>query len=281
MKVLDLYAGTGSATQAFEDRGHDVRSVEKDEAFDGIDHYCDMRAFARNPRKWLGDWTPDVSHNSPPCYAFAMAGSGSKAAWDRAQAGNPKPSDPPLSEFRWHYEQGHGFYGKRTPNDQRAVLGCELVLCALATVRELEPTYWWIENPMGGLRTMGFMEALVGEPPNGREAFVEERPSYVSEGLARWILDVDAEHHDVTYCQYWNPRLDVEPQPRMKRTDLWGSFPDWWEPRKKCKNGYPCHEAAPRGSDTGTQALDPKDRARVPYELGNDLARACEVALGL
>lgn len=67
----------------------------------------------------------------------------------------------------------------------------------------------------------------------------------------------------VTYCQYGDGR--------MKPTDLWGVVPNW-KPRKPCKNGWPCHEAAPRGSKTGTQGVKgAKDRSKVPYELGKDL----------
>jgi len=70
----------------------------------------------------------------------------------------------------------------------------------------------------------------------------------------------------VTYCQYGDTR--------MKPTDLWGAVPNW-TPRPMCKNGAPCHEAAPRGSKTGTQGLKgSKERSRVPYALGVELLQA-------
>jgi site-specific DNA-cytosine methylase len=50
----------------------------------------------------------------------------------------------------------------------------------------------------------------------------------------------------VSYCQYGDSR--------MKPTDIWTNA-TWWKPRTICKNGDPCHEAAPRGSRTGTQGL--------------------------
>ena len=62
----------------------------------------------------------------------------------------------------------------------------------------------------------------------------------------------------VTYCQYGDSR--------MKPTDLWNNLD--WTPREMCKNGMPCHEAAPRGSKTGTQGLkDNYERSKVPREL--------------
>jgi len=66
----------------------------------------------------------------------------------------------------------------------------------------------------------------------------------------------------VTYCQYGDTR--------MKPTDIWHSSP--WIPRPMCKNGMPCHEAAPRGSKTGTQGLKGNyERSKVPEELCNDI----------
>ena len=75
----------------------------------------------------------------------------------------------------------------------------------------------------------------------------------VVQGLQRWTI---------TYCQYGDTR--------MKPTDLWGELD--WTPRQPCKNGSPCHEAAPRGSRTGTQGIKgAKDRSRVPYELSTEV----------
>jgi hypothetical protein len=66
----------------------------------------------------------------------------------------------------------------------------------------------------------------------------------------------------VTYCQYGDNR--------MKPTDLWHNLN--WTPRPMCKNGMPCHVAAPRGSKTGTQGLKGAyERSKVPYELCKEL----------
>lgn len=89
--------------------------------------------------------------------------------------------------------------------------------------------------------------------------FVIENPR----GLMRKMGAVEyLPRHTVTYCQYGDSR--------MKPTDLWTNVP--WEPRKMCKNGMTCHEAAPRGSKTGTQGLkDAYERSKVPSELCEEL----------
>jgi len=70
----------------------------------------------------------------------------------------------------------------------------------------------------------------------------------------------------ITYCQYGDTR--------MKPTDLWGYVPNW-RPRPACKNGDTCHEAAPRGSRTGTQGLaNAKTRSMIAPELGQDIRQA-------
>lgn len=62
----------------------------------------------------------------------------------------------------------------------------------------------------------------------------------------------------------------------MKPTDIWSNHPN---PKFKptCKNGAPCHEAAPRGSSTGTQGLKgSKIRSVIPEELCRHIAEISE-----
>ncbi|MBA9027540.1 hypothetical protein HNP81_002830 [Peribacillus huizhouensis] len=78
----------------------------------------------------------------------------------------------------------------------------------------------------------------------------------------------DRPRHTVTYCQYGDDR--------MKPTDLWTNHP---APafRPMCKNGAPCHEAAPRGSKTGTQGRkNAMERSRIPDELCRHIVEICE-----
>jgi len=87
---------------------------------------------------------------------------------------------------------------------------------------------YYIENPRGMLRKMDFMR---------------RHPI----------------RHTVTYCQYGDTR--------MKPTDIWTNDMRWI-PRPMCKNGDPCHERAPRGSQTGTQGrANNHERSKIPHEL--------------
>ncbi len=71
----------------------------------------------------------------------------------------------------------------------------------------------------------------------------------------------------VTYCQYGDER--------MKPTDIWTNS-DVWVPRPMCKNGDPCHVAAPRGSKTGTQGRsNAYERSKIPNDLCEEILISC------
>ena len=71
----------------------------------------------------------------------------------------------------------------------------------------------------------------------------------------------------VTYCQYGDER--------MKPTDIWTNS-IMWTPKPMCKNGDPCHVAAPRGSRTGTQGRsNAYERSKIPEELCREILKSC------
>ncbi|MGG4288342.1 DNA cytosine methyltransferase [Priestia megaterium] len=75
--------------------------------------------------------------------------------------------------------------------------------------------------------------------------------------------------HTVTYCAYGDDR--------MKPTDLWTNHPN---PQFKpmCKNGDGCHEAAPRGSKTGTQGRKGSvERSMIPQGLCEHIVKISEM----
>lgn len=198
MKVLELFAGTRSIGKAFEERGHEVFSVDWDEQFEDIDWYGDvMNLTADYVLKHFGH--PDVIWASPDCTTYSIAAISHHRV--REEDGNLAPKSE---------------YAKKCDDVNEHVHNL---------IRELKPTYWFIENPRGGMRKMRFMREL---------------PRYT-----------------VTYCQYGDDR--------MKPTDIWTNHPD---PKFKppCHNGDPCHQAAPRGSKTGTQGRKGHvERSVIPH----------------
>jgi len=136
----------------------------------------------------------------------------------------------------------HHWNKDRTPKTKECVKGIEIVKKTLDIINYLKPKYFYIENPRGLLRKMDFMDNV---------------------GI----------RNTLTYCQY---DLDIPlNQRRMKPTDIWTNN-NKWKPRQMCKNGMPCHEAAPRGSKTGTQGLKGNYlRSIVPYELCKEILESC------
>ena len=89
-------------------------------------------------------------------------------------------------------------------------------------------------------------------------------------GMLRKQTIMNMPKHTVTYCQYGDNR--------MKPTDLFGYLPKW-QAKQACKAGDSCHEAAPRGSRTGTQGIKgAKLRSMIPYELSESICDAVHKA---
>jgi len=119
----------------------------------------------------------------------------------------------------------------------QAVEAIRLVQATLDLIADLAPAFWVMENPVGLLRKMPMM--------------------------ASW------DHRTVWYCRYG--------ERRAKPTDLWGAFPPSFVTRPTCHNGNPDHNAAPRGSRTGTQGFGTyADRSKIPAELALDVCLAAE-----
>lgn len=210
MIVLELFAGTRSIGKAFEAAGHKVISVDWDKKFQDIDLYADIGQLSAEQVIELCGGVPDVIWASPDCTTYSIAAISHHRT--KEASGNLAPKSD---------------YAKRCDEINQHVL---------ALIEELQPKYFFIENPRGGMRKMSWMQEL---------------PRYT-----------------ITYCQYGDTR--------MKPTDIWTNHPD---PQFKppCKNGAPCHQAAPRGSKTGTQGLKDKiERARIPADFCSHIVTICE-----
>ena len=134
MRVLELFAGTGSIGKAFEKHGHKVYSIEWDKDFENIDWYEDIgKITAQDIIDRFGH--PDVIWASPDCTSFSIAAI-SHHRRKNLETGNLDP----VSD-----------YAKFCDNVDQHVLDL---------IRELKPKYWFIENPRGGMRKMTWMQGL-------------------------------------------------------------------------------------------------------------------------
>jgi len=87
-------------------------------------------------------------------------------------------------------------------------------------------------------------------------------------GMMRNIMSKEIRRLTVTYCQYGDTR--------MKPTDIWTNC--GIELMPPCKNGSPCHQAAPRGARTGTQGIKGAiNRGKIPKQLMEDIINYCEL----
>lgn len=211
MKILELFAGTRSIGKAFESRGHEVFSVEWDKDFENIDLYEDIsKITAQDILDKFGK--PDVIWASPDCTTYSVA------AISHHRRKNPATNNlDPITD-----------YAKFCDNCNQHVLDL---------IKELNPKYFFIENPRGGMRKMAWMQ--------------------------------DIPRYTVTYCKYG--------ETRMKPTDIWTNHPmPMFKPACKngdtCHVAAPRGSQTGTQGIKGS-----KDRSRIPRLLCEHIVDICEM----
>jgi len=130
LKVLDLFAGTRSIARAFEARGHETFSIEFDEQHPDIDWYADMfDVTAEDIIERFGK--PDVVWASPPCTRFSVAAIGKN--WIK---------------------------GTNEPKTPETVEALKLLEHTVQLIKDLDPQFYFIENPRGKMRKMDVVQDL-------------------------------------------------------------------------------------------------------------------------
>lgn len=210
INVLELFAGSRSIGKAAEKLGMNVFSSDINN-FKNIDYVENILNFdiKKIPFK------PTIVWASPPCTYFSVA------------------------------SIGHHWHENNTPKTKEAVLGVQIVQKTIDIINEINPKFWFIENPRGKLKNLPVLSQY--------------------------------EYTTIWYCKYNDKRA--------KPTNIWSNNiwnplfnPNGWKPRNECFNGnVKCHhEAAPRGSRTGTQGLsDNYERSKIPNELCVEILKSC------
>lgn len=202
MKTIELFAGTGSFSKVAKHHGHTIFATDIEQVDEDFPLHltADIRAIRKTyfPQYIL---PPDILWASPPCEGFSVAVIGRN----------------------WNHDH--------TPKTDSAREGMELVQHTLRLIDELQPAYWFIENPRGKLRKMPFMQDFI--------------------------------RHTVTYCQYGDTR--------MKPTDIWTNATwfkprPMCKNGDKCHESAP---RGSRTGTQGIDGY--KDRSRIPPELFNDI----------
>lgn len=211
MIVLELFAGTRSISKAFEEKGHKTYSIEWNKEFDNIDLYEDINNVTKEDIIKLCGSDPDVIWASFDCTTYSLAGI-------------------------HHHRIKNNETGNLDPVSEYAKFCDKTNIHVLNLIKELKPKFWFIENPVGCLRKMNFMQ-----------------------GLPRWTI---------TYCQYDDTR--------MKPTDIWTNISDpRFKPKCKngdpCHERAP---RGSRTGTQGLK--NAKQRSIIPYELCKHIVEICE-----
>jgi len=157
MKVLELFSGSQAISNAFRATGHEAYTVDWNSSTKP-DLVKDISTLTVQDILELCGGCPDVIWASPDCTTYSVLA------------------------LRY-YRKKNAITGNSDPTCKQAQQADEAVKHTLALIKALQPRYWFIENPLGALRKMNFMQ-----------------------GLRRYT---------VTYCQYGHPH--------MKPTDIWSN----------------------------------------------------------
>lgn len=210
MKVLELFAGTKSVSKAFEKRGHETYSIDWDKNFKDVSLHADISTITAEDIINLCGGVPDVIWASPDCTTYSIAA---------------------ISKHRRREENGN------LKGVSEYAMKCDVTnKHMLDLIKELNPKYWFIENPRGGMRKMNFMKGL---------------PRYT-----------------VTYCQYGDTR--------MKPTDIWTNHPnpEFKPPCKNGDPCHVSAPRGARTGTQGLKGA--VERGKIPVELCEHIVDICD-----
>lgn len=133
MKLLELFSGTECMSNAFRSRGHECYTVDWDNKFPSSLHIDIMDLTASMILDEFG--YPDVIWSGNDCTTFSVAAIG-------------------------HHRKKNPETGSLDPKTEKARKADEVNMHTLQLIHQLNPRFFFIENPMGGLRSMDYMRGI-------------------------------------------------------------------------------------------------------------------------
>jgi len=139
VKVLDLFCGLKGWSKAFEDRNHEVITLDIEPRFNPTICKDILEVDVQEVFSKYGHF--NVILASPPCECFSIA-----------------------SVYR-HWDKKN-----KTAKDGKTIHNIKLVLKTIELIQELRPDFWIIENPKGMLRKIiGYPHYEITQCQYGRE----------------------------------------------------------------------------------------------------------------
>ena len=132
MIVLELFAGTGTLSQTFRDRGHKAITVDWNEDLKYIDYHLDISTLTVEKIIEMCGRIPDVIWASPDCTTYSIAGI-------YRHRRKIKGEFIPISDYAKQCDETNRKLIRLIEN-----LGC----------------IYFIENPIGAMRKMDFVKGL-------------------------------------------------------------------------------------------------------------------------
>jgi len=203
--MIELFAGSARMAQTFREAGFETFTVDIEELSRDPERQIDLIADVLSLKADDLPPYPTVVWASPPCTAYSYA---------RNKDAAFGPGGVPLTD--------------------EAHEANRLVQHTLDLIGQLDPNYWFLENPAAHLARQPFMKF-----------YMKRR---------------------VSYCQYG--------EDTQKPTDIWGKHPIHWIPKAHCPHVNHSDQITTPHGQPFANIIPKKDRALLPQMFCEEIVKA-------